>query len=359
MKDKILEIIRARGPMLPSGLAKELKTNTTFIGAYLSELIAGRKLLISNLKVGSSPVYYLSGQRARLQVFYKYLNEKEKRAFDLLKKRNILRDREQEPIIRVALGSIKDFAIPLNVRANGEGEIFWKWYLLDDKEAEAIIRKKLEGRKIAEERITKEEAVLEEKRKKEIEQLRQKQEIEKKKAGELQKQIGGERRKIEEEKKRLEDERKRNLEEKGKLEEEKRRVEGEKKAREQNVEKQKTLSEEVKKGEIKKEEMDDPFLSKIKDYCSQNNIKIIDFSIVKKKSDIELKIRVPSVVGEVTYFCKARDKKKVGDGDLSSALVKGQLKKLPVLFFGTGGLTKKAEKEMEGNLKDHIKFKKI
>ena len=56
---------------------------------------------------------------------------------------------------------------------------------------------------------------------------------------------------------------------------------------------------------------------------------------------------MPSVVGEVDYYCKARKKKRINDGDLSSAYVQGHVKKLPVLFLTTGELTKKA-KEMLG-----------
>lgn len=357
MKDKILDIIRSRGPMLPSDLAKQLKTNTMFIGAHLSEMVSSKKMLVSNLKIGSSPLYYLNGQQARLQVFYKYLNDKDKMAFDLLKKEKVLRDKDQQPITRVSLRSIKDFAVPLNINANGEKEIFWKWYLLDNKEAEPLIRKELEGGIQREINIAGEKARIEEERKKsedeekkkEAESSKRKQEEEKSKAEELRKQIEEDRQKLEEEKKQLEEERK-------KIGEERKRSE---KREVLKKEEQMTLREESKKEQIMKGQQDDPFLSEIRDYCSKNKITVIGSKVVKNKSDIELTIKVPSVVGEVMYFCKARNKKKVSDGDLSSALVKGQLKKLPVLFLGKGDLTKNAEKELDGDLKGHIIFKKI
>ena len=72
------------------------------------------------------------------------LNDKEKKAFDLLQQSKVLRDIEQEPVIRVALREIKDFAIPLNVNYNNNKEIFWKWYLTSNGEAEQLIKQKLE-----------------------------------------------------------------------------------------------------------------------------------------------------------------------------------------------------------------------
>ncbi len=369
MDDKILDIIRNKGPILPSDLAKQLKTNTMFIGAHLSEMVSSKKLIVSHLKIGSSPLYYLPGQQSRLQVFYKHLNDKDRKAFDLLKERKVLRDRSQQPIIRVALRSIKDFATPLNVNAGGEREVFWKWYLLDDKEAEPLIRKYLEvgvqkqaalvedKKKLEEERKKKEEEKAKiESEKKEAELLRQEREEEKNKAAELKKQIEAEKVKLEEEKRILEEEKRKNEEDRKKIEEEKKNAV---KKETSKKDEQKTLKEEVKKEPTTKETVSDSFLDEIKGYCSKNKIEIIESKIIKKKTDLELIIKVPSVVGEVTYFCKARDKKRISDGDLSSALVKGQLKKLPALFLSKGDLTKKAQQELEGDLKNHIIFKKM
>jgi len=44
----------------------------------------------------------------------------------LLMQKKILRDKTAEPIVRVALRSIKDFAVPLQVKINDNVEIFMK-----------------------------------------------------------------------------------------------------------------------------------------------------------------------------------------------------------------------------------------
>ena len=72
------------------------------------------------------------------------MNDKEKKAYDRLNENKILRDKEQEPVIRVALREIKDFALPLNVKYDNTTEIFWKWHMLNDQEAEQLIKSKLE-----------------------------------------------------------------------------------------------------------------------------------------------------------------------------------------------------------------------
>jgi len=79
-----------------------------------------------------------------LQGYTANMNDKEKKAFDLLSQNKILRDSEQEPVIRVALREIKDFAIPLNVNYDNNKERFWKWYLTSNEEAEQLIKSKLE-----------------------------------------------------------------------------------------------------------------------------------------------------------------------------------------------------------------------
>ena len=63
---------------------------------------------------------------------------------------------------------------------------------------------------------------------------------------------------------------------------------------------------------------------------------------------------MPTAVGNVDYFCKAKNKKKCNDGDLSSAYLKGQAKKMPVLFITTGEVTKKAENMLENEFKGMI-----
>jgi hypothetical protein len=76
------------------------------------------------MRVGNSPLYFLPGQESMLERFSNHLKSKEKDAFLLLKGKKILKDSEQNPAIRVALRSIRDFAIPFKK----DGDIFWRYF---------------------------------------------------------------------------------------------------------------------------------------------------------------------------------------------------------------------------------------
>jgi len=130
IKEKIISSIRRRGPSLPIHVAKEIDTNTIFASAFLSELLSENEIKISNIKVGNSPLYFIQGQEHLLQNFYLHLKNREKEAFLLLKEKKILKDVNQEPVIRVALRQIKDFAIPFKKQE----ELFWRYFLFSPQD---------------------------------------------------------------------------------------------------------------------------------------------------------------------------------------------------------------------------------
>jgi len=130
IKDRIISIMRIRGPCLPVHIAKEIGMSILFTSAFLSELISEKRIKISHMKVGSSSVHYLPGQKTRLENFSQHLKSREKDAYELLREKKFLRDIEQEPAIRVALRAIKDFAIPFN-RNN---EIIWRYFTTPEDE---------------------------------------------------------------------------------------------------------------------------------------------------------------------------------------------------------------------------------
>ena len=129
-KEKILSTIRMRGPILPVQVAKEINFSPLFASAFLSELKDEDKIKISNMRVGSSPLYYLPGQEVMLEKFVPYLNQREKEAFQKLRQEKLLEDANQDPVVRVALRAIKDFAIPVKVRVDGEMKLFWKYFTI-------------------------------------------------------------------------------------------------------------------------------------------------------------------------------------------------------------------------------------
>jgi len=142
-KERILEVIRQRGPELPVRVASAIGNNNLFTAAFMSELVGEQKLKLSNMRVGNSPLYYIEGQEEQLQKYTEYLNNKEREAFRNLKQNNILQDEELEPAIRVALRNIKDFAVPLQIAHKGEPKIFWKLHTISNEQAKILIEQKL------------------------------------------------------------------------------------------------------------------------------------------------------------------------------------------------------------------------
>jgi len=303
-KEKVIQAIRIKGPVIPAQIAKVIGTDILMASAMLSELVSKNFLKISHVKFGSTPLYYLPGQESRLQDFAKNLHEKEKRAYDLLMQRKILRDKVAEPVVRVALRNIKDFAVPLQVKINDNVEIFWKWYLLTNEEAAGIIKGMVKSDEPKKETKPVQETVVKKEQEKPIEE---KKEIKKE---ELKKVVP-----------------------------------------------EKEVKKEEKKIFIDKT-AEDKFLNEVKRFFEKSNINLIEEKIVKKNSDLDLVIEVPSAVGSLIYYCKAKNKKRISDSDLSSAFVQGQLKKLPVLFLTKGELTKKAKEMLSKEFKN-IKIKKI
>jgi len=283
-KESVLQLVISKGPVIPSQVNKEIDTSILIASATLSELVSDKKIEISNIKVGGSPLYYYPGQESKLQDYSDKLKGPEKEAYNSLFEKKILRDRSLLPAIRVALRQIKDFAKPLQVSVSGNPEIFWKWYLMSNEEAATSIKSTL----TPEVPIQK---TLQHKEK------------------ELQVPIP----------KTL-----------------------------QHKEKEPLVPVPVSKPTPKQDSVHTTsFLERIDKYFKENEIKTTEKNIIRKGSDAEFIIQVPSAVGLLNYFCKAKAKKKLTDGDLGSAFVQGQMKKLPVLFLTTGNLTKKAEAMLE------------
>ena len=308
-QEKIIQFIKIRGPVLPVDVAKHINSNILIASANLSELSSNGRVKISNVKIGGSPLYYVPGQEAQLQRFAENLNEKDKRAYELLLQKKVLRDNELEPLMRVTLRSIKDYAVPLQVNFKGNSEIFWKWYLLTAKEAEDMIRTML------------------------------------KEPDESDKDSGEVQKKIEEEKK----------EEPEKAEDgrvEKKKEPEIKEARKKPEEAQRKIVEKpVETKAVKKEKIShDEFIEQSMGYFNKNKIIVLGKEPVRK-GEIDFIVQIPSAVGNLEYYCKARKKKTINDSDLASAFVRGQLRKLPVLFLTDGELTKRAKEMLQKDFK--------
>jgi hypothetical protein len=322
----ILALIKEKGPILPVDASKKIGDDIIIASAYLATLVSRAEVKVSHLKVGGSPLYFLPGQEAMLQNFADRLNPPDRRVYNLLKERKVLRDSELEPVQRVSLRAINDFALPLNVKHEGKIEVFWKWYLLADAEAEPLIKRLLHVEEPVAERPV--QAVAQ-------------------KAPEP----------------RPEPQKKPIIEEPGALAESPKPVPIAKKAEEKPFRKRPArLKQEVLPtepverpaetaepprpalGEQKfgEPETKDKFFEEVKEYFASNSIMVLESAIVKKNSELDLVVSVPSAVGRLTYYCKAKNKKKSNDGDLASAYVQGQSRKLPTLYLSRGELMKKA-----------------
>lgn len=352
-KDDILRIVQQKGPLIPITIAKQLNLSILFASAFLSELTSSGKVIASHIKYGSTPLYYVPGQEARLQEYVDNLNDKEKKAYDLLKKDIILRNKDLEPIIRVAMSAIKDFAKSIEVNLKEGPEIFWKWYLTSNEEAAEFIKNKYSSLLLDEHKIkqdTKTEIKTEVK--KEEPQI-----IQEEKKDKLKQEILPDEKFKEdkqEEKKEGKSEKKeiQRIEEKIKKETTKiTKKEPEKIIKELN-------KEEKSEDKLALPEKLSPLFERIIEAFRKDNIEMLSYDILNKNKDIELIVKIPTPVGKLTYFCKAKDKKRINDSDLSLVLMRAQSKNLPALILITGELTKKTKGTFENEFKG-LAIKKI
>jgi len=154
VKDRIVMILRRRGPSLPVHVAKDSNLSMLFASAFLSELIADKMIKMSYMRIGSSPIYFVPEHESLLERFSVSLKSREKDAYLLLKEKRFLKDKDQDPAIRVALRAIKDFAISFD-RNN---ELIWRYFIVPESEFPEI---KDVPREIKQESPEKEEVPLE------------------------------------------------------------------------------------------------------------------------------------------------------------------------------------------------------
>ncbi len=307
-RDRIVQIIKEKGPVIPLNISKELGINTIFSGAMLSELTDKKILKITHAKMGGSPLYYLPGQEKMLEMLFEKLPEKHQKAYSRLKQNLVLRESEQEPVIRAALRELKDFAIPLEVQAGDIKETFWKWYLTTDDEAARLIKQKL--------------GIKEEKEEKKQAKEQSTQKILDKKIEERER---GAKQKKEEE---ISDELKEKLKDKIRRE------------LEQQTFKKKEIQKRIVEVDDKSD--DDDLFKRAFAYFKRNDIQVLEYKILRKNSEIDFIVLLPSPVGALKYFCKVLGKKRVSEGDIATVYVAGQKKHLPILLLTTGDVAKKA-----------------
>ena len=302
IKEKIVETIRQRGPELPVRIASLIGQNNLFTSAFMSELAGEQRIKISNMKVGSSPLYYISGQEEQLQKYTEHLNHKEKETFKLLKEKEILQDSEQEPAIRIALRSIKDFAVQINIRDKGEEKIFWKLHTIPNEKAKEIIERMLTPIKQNIQEIKQEK----------IEQI---PEV--------------------------------NLENKQ-----------EKIIEKETVQEMPLAINTSLKKPTKIKEINSDFIEKVRENMQKMQYEIINEYLIKKK-ELSGKLKIKTTFGDQELYFIAKDKKKITLDDLVNTLQKAQADKMPAIILSTGEIDKKALNYYKewNNLIKHQKIK--
>ena len=304
-KNQVLEVVRTKGYVVPSDLIREFRTDTFIMGAVLSDLVHDKKLGISSVKIGGSPAYYALEQKEKLQDLFKYLHEKDRGTFELLRQQKVVLDTEQSPLLRVSLRTIKDYAKPIEVTANGQTYLFWKWYLATEQEVNDGLRSHF-SRLTAATLVSPAPPSVASSYQPPVAPLQSVVQM-----APLQ-------------------------------------VSAEQPASKKVPERrQKKVSQQQPLLVVPQEAppavfipADDPFAQRVAAFFQAKNMELLQFSVVKK-GEIDCIVAVPSPLGSVQYYCKAKNKKKCSEGEIATAFVAGQMKKLPSLLLAPGEFPKK------------------
>ncbi len=299
-KKRIIALLQNKGPSLPVQISREMKMSTLFISAFLSELKDEKKLKMSSLKVGGTPLYLLDGQEGMLQNFQQYLHPKEQEALELLKKNKILSDSTQDPAIRVALRSIKDFSFPFKK----DEELYWRHLNVSEQEVKDILEPNKKG------------AITEETRIEPIKVIEKKEIIEPS-----------------------------ITEKEGKIEPQITKPEKKKTIKKQEQETlpafENPLALKPKEPKPQKIKPKSDFVEKIIKFLEKNNFKIIEEKEYSKK-EYNCITQIITDLGPIDFLTQAKDKKTISDSDLDLLLRQAQTLPLPALMLFPENLNKKA-----------------
>lgn len=339
LRNRILQHIRTKGPSLPIQISKQFGTNSIMAGAMLSTLLAQKHLKITNAKIGGSPLYYVAGQEGQLAgLLYPHLKEVHKKAFDLLKLRGVLGDAALDPVNRVALRELADFAKKLTIYS---GEVFWKWYLMADDVAEQKIKELVgyqdEGALHAEQPMDENveqplvadaaASVVDEPLAAVVPVEQDPPLVEPMIAEPLVEQAPVEPKEVP-----LVEQRKH------------KKPEG---ARKAVKTKQKPMRE--KKIAKKEQQAVDAMFAAVDEYFSGKDIEVLEGNMVKRNQEYEFLVKIPSKIGKVKFFVQFKNKKTINEGDFGLAQVAAAGKRLPLLFLTNGNVTAKARQYAESN----------
>ena len=313
IKDKIMAILRIRGPSLPVHVSIPMGISMLFAGAFLSELIANKQIKTSHMKVGGSPIYLIPGQEPLLERYQNFIKGKEKEALLLLKERKFLRDIELEPAIRVALRSLQDFAIPFKHGDSNRQDIYWRYFTVPLNEFDLDSTKKITN-------IEPKQQIIEERAPVSIQQ-------EKEIIPEIKQQL-------------LIDKDKQSLNSLNIFD----NRENKSKSKEKPKEKQEKKKFQKKAIEKTSQNQENKFLNKIKQYLQNNAMELIDIESFSKNT-ITLKVDKESKI----QLLVAYNKKKIDEKDIINAYKKASELNLDYIVLGLGVPLKKISEFVEAS----------
>jgi hypothetical protein len=261
------------------------------------------------MSYGTSKFYYDPENPESIEPLGQHLGEKDQRAFALLKNERVARYNALTPLNRVAMEQIKDFAKPLKLETPEGPELFWRYYLVSEDEAMDLIEEKFFHTYKKKPLPIPVPAAPAPAKEVEKEALRQetKAEPERKTAP-------------------------------------KKRVARKKAAVSNALEAQTQLPPRLPPLSVAQAS---GFATAIHEFFKAKQIVLVQ-NIASTKTEFSAIVRIPSAVGAVEYFCKAKSKKTTTDGDLAAAVLESQQYKLPLLFLSPGKLTKKANDLLPG-----------
>ena len=317
-REQIIRFLRTKGPSVPNDIKKALGGDTLIFGAILSELVSRNQVKLTKVKKGASPFYFLPGQEPLIEKLIPFLNPKDQQTIQLIKQQKVIKEAEHSLFVRVSLRNIPDFAKEFMMQTKEGQYRFWRYYLVSEQEAVEILKEKynpkpkLEEQK--EEQKQKDEIIETHKENKTI-----KTEI---KPQHTKNTITGRRLQIADSQPLTAD--RRSL-----------------KTEQQSL----TINPSLEKT---------PFYEEIINYFNKTNIEMLSEEQISKDREYSFTINIPSPIGKLKMYCRARNKKKLNEGDVAPALLKSKSQDLQCLFLTNGEFTKKSLQKMNKEYKGLI-----
>ncbi|MBD3263309.1 hypothetical protein GF374_02930 [Candidatus Woesearchaeota archaeon] len=298
MIDKVLKLVRQKGPVLPVEIATELGVDSFIANAYLSQLIDADKIKISQEPVGNAFLYFMPGQESVAKSRINNLVSKSEKSTKTFRKRD-------------------SGSVPAGVEEKR------KAFAQRLKEIEE--REEKEKEKTVASSSDKEDFLN--RIKQAIAPTLSKQQVETIKP---QIRVGAETQ-VSPEKIEIKN-----------ITDAKQEQKQPEKPSEKSDEVKKKLPKKKKRKKKKSIFKTTDITELAEEYFREHDAKILEKKI-KKKKEIDYVIKVSSGIGSIKMFVKVRDKKRINEADLSLTYTQAQNKKMPALFITRGRLTKTAQ----------------